>query len=179
MKRFPGRQIAAVGLAAVALLSAGCSAAASQPAGTRDFSLPSLSHPGQAISLAGYQGQPLIVTFFGSWCPSCQRTARMIAHYYRIYHGKATIIGVDSSDPRREALSFVQANRIGFPVAADRTLGTASAYGTVGLPATYFLDAQHKVIASVLGVINWQQLRNGTVLIHNPAAGITLNSPGT
>ncbi len=101
--------------------------------------------------------------------PDLQPATRLIAHYYRIYHRRAPVIGVDTSDTREAALDMLRADGVTFPVAAAPTLGTASAFGAAGLPATYFLDAQHDVVTKVLGAVSWQQLLDGTTLMHDPS----------
>jgi cytochrome c biogenesis protein CcmG, thiol:disulfide interchange protein DsbE len=171
----PHRAAAAAGLAVAALVSAGCGRAAAT-ADSRNFSLPALREPGKTISLAAYAGRPVILTFFASWCPPCQQNTAVIARYYRAYHRQVTIIGIDSADQRSAARRLVRRDGVTFAVAADPTLGTASAYGAPGLPATYFLNAQHKVASKVLGPITWQQLSAGAAGLADAGAGAA--SPG-
>jgi len=168
--KFPARAIVAVGLAVVGLLSSGCSASGTPSrADARDFRLPALRDPGTTISLASYAGRPLIITFFASWCPSCTAQTKLMANFYRIYHRKTTVIGIDSSDPKAAALSLVRRDMVTFPVAADPTLGTATAFGAPGLPAIYFLDAAHRVVARILGPVTWQQLSADVAVMDSPA----------
>jgi thiol-disulfide isomerase/thioredoxin len=171
--RFPRRIAAAASLAIAATVAAGCSAGGpAVPAGatTRAFTLPALSQGGAQISLARYNGHPVIVTFFATWCPTCQASAQTIARFYRAYHRQAPVIGVDISDPRGAGLRLVRSAQVGFPVAASPTLRTASAYGAPGLPATYFLNARHVVVYKALGPVQWQQLVTGTTLMISPPA---------
>ena len=168
--RFLRRSAAAAGLAIAATVTAGCSAGGpAVPAGatTRAFTLPALGQGG-AISLARYAGHPVILTFFASWCPTCQASAQTIARFYRAYPRQAAVIGVDIGDRRAAGLRLVRAAGVGFPVAASPTLRTAQAYGASGLPATYFLNARHVVVYKALGPVKWQQLVTGTTLMISP-----------
>ncbi len=170
--RFPRRIAAAAGLAIAATVAAGCSSGGpAVPAGatTRAFSLPALGRGPARISLARYAGHPVIVTFFASWCPSCQASAQTIARFHRAYPRQAPVIGVDISDRRAAGLQLVRAAGVEFPVAASPTLRTAFAYGAPGLPATYFLNARHVVVYRALGPVKWQQLVTGTTLMISPA----------
>ncbi len=83
------------------------------------FSLAVLGHPGQHISLAQYAGRPLIINFFASWCPPCQRETPLMARFYRTEHGRVTVLGVDVNDSSSAGLAFVHKTGVGYPVVAD------------------------------------------------------------
>jgi thiol-disulfide isomerase/thioredoxin len=162
----------------VTALAAGCARGQVSAADARNFSLPGLRHPGQTIALSGYANRPVIISFFASWCPPCQRDTAVLARFNRAYHRQATIIGIDSSDRRPTALRLLRRSRARFAVAADPSLATANAYGAPGLPATYFLNARHKVVAKVLGPITWQQLLGGLAQLNDPGAPVPPSPPG-
>jgi len=139
---------------------------AGPPPPAAGFSLPSLGHPGQHVSLAQFAGRPVIVNFFASWCGPCQRETPELARFYRQSGGRTLIIGVDSNDQAGHALKFAAAKGVGYPVGVDPfPARVTTSYGVTALPQTFFLNAQHRIVKRVYGAVTAQQLRAGVALM--------------
>ena len=72
------------------------------------------------------------------------------------------MIGVDVNDVTAAALSFVREARVTYPVGVDRTAATATAWGVVAIPQTFFLDAGRHVIRRVFGAVTLAELTRDT-----------------
>ncbi|HUN34988.1 MAG TPA: TlpA disulfide reductase family protein [Trebonia sp.] len=129
------------------------------------FSLPALAASGQHVTLSQYQSKPLIVNFFASWCAPCQAETPLLARFYKQQGGRVTIVGVDGNDPTASALAFVHAKGVTYPVGADRSLITASAYNVSAFPQTFFLNARHEIVYQVFGAVTQAELAKGTSLM--------------
>jgi len=155
--------LTAVALASSASVQPGQAApAADRPAPA--FSLPALDSSGSQVSLASYQGKPLIVNFFASWCDPCKQETPLLAKFYRTEHGKVAIVGLDENDARANAMSFTRSNGVGYPVGFDPATIAASAYGVIALPQTFFLDARHRIVDRIFGAVTLAQLSKGIAL---------------
>lgn len=140
----------------------------SHPAAAPAFSLPALSGTGSAgqdVSLSQYQGKPLVVNFFASWCGPCQQETPLLASFYKASHGSVTLVGVDGNDPTASAVSFARAKGVTYPVGVDPHLIVASAYNVGGFPQTFFLNSRHQVVYRVLGALTQSDLTHGVSLI--------------
>jgi cytochrome c biogenesis protein CcmG/thiol:disulfide interchange protein DsbE len=143
--------------------------AAGPPPKAAGFSVPSLGHPGQHVSLVQFAGRPVIVNFFASWCGPCQRETPELARFYRQSGGHTVIIGVDSTDQASHALKFVAAKGVSYPVGVDPfPARVTTSYGVTALPQTFFLNAQHRIVKRVYGAVTAQQLRAGVALMNGP-----------
>lgn len=129
------------------------------------FSLAALNNPAGHVSLANYAGRPVIVNFFASWCGPCHTETPVLARYYKSEHGTVHLIGVDANDSRTAALAFTQKYGVSYPVGSDPAVTTASAYGVAGLPQTFFLNAQHKIVDRVYGAVTAGSLAKGVKLM--------------
>jgi len=130
------------------------------------FTLALLGHHGEHISLAGLTGRPVIVNFFASWCEPCQKETPLLARFYRAAHGSITLIGVDANDKASAALRFTHAAGVSYPVGFDPyPMHTTISYGVGGLPQTFFLDSQHRIVKRIFGAVTEQELRAGVALI--------------
>jgi cytochrome c biogenesis protein CcmG/thiol:disulfide interchange protein DsbE len=156
--------------------STGNSIEYSSPAAAPAFSLPALSAASttgaagttgasSTVSLAKYQGKPLIVNFFASWCAPCQQETPLIASFYKANAGHVIVLGVDGNDSSTQALAFVRAKGVTYPIGVDQELITASAYNVAGFPQTFFLDSRHRIVYRVLGAVTQAQLRQGVALM--------------
>lgn len=160
----------AVALLALGTVTNGPAKPAAQRPRAPSFSLGVLGHPGQHITLSQYAGHPLIVNFFASWCAPCKRETPLIAQFYRAAHGGVTVLGVDVNDSARSALKFAHRAGVAYPVVADpQPMTTTLAYDVPGLPATFFLNSQHRIVKRVYGAVTLQDLRSGVAIMSKPA----------
>jgi thiol-disulfide isomerase/thioredoxin len=155
-------------LVALALILAfgsggGSSQASAQPV-ARKFTLPALGHPG-VVSLRHYAGRPVIVNFFASFCGPCKKETPLLGSFYRARHGQVAVIGVDVNDGAAAALRFVRAARATYPIGSDTTAATATGYGVVAIPQTFFLNAKHRIVKRVFGAVTEADLAAGVALM--------------
>ena len=129
------------------------------------FMLDSLTAPGQHITLSQYQGKPLIVNFWASWCEPCQQETPLLASWYTGQHGHVIVVGLDENDTASSAVAFAKAKGVKYPIGVDPQLAAANAYGVTGLPQTFFLNAQHRIVDHVLGAVTTADLDKGLRLM--------------
>jgi cytochrome c biogenesis protein CcmG/thiol:disulfide interchange protein DsbE len=164
-----GSAVAAVAVAIALVLAAahGPPPQAAPPALAKSFSLTALGQPGSTVSLASYAGHPVIVNFFASWCGPCQRETPLLARYYESHAGHVNIVGIDANDQQAAALSFLAKKGVRYPVGWDPfPSSTTTSYGVYALPQTFFLDAQHRIVARVMGAVTARVLARDVALMN-------------
>jgi cytochrome c biogenesis protein CcmG, thiol:disulfide interchange protein DsbE len=129
------------------------------------FTVAALGAPGQQVALSQYKGKPLIVNFWASWCEPCQQETPLLASWYARQHGHVIIVGLDENDTAASALKFAKAKGVSYPIGVDPQLAAANAYGVTGLPQTFFLNAQHRIVDHVLGAVTQADLDKGLRLM--------------
>jgi thiol-disulfide isomerase/thioredoxin len=136
-----------------------------QPA--KSFSLAGLGKPGSTVSLASDAGQPVIVNFFASWCGPCQRETPLLARYYESHAGHVNVIGIDANDQQAAALSFIAKAGVRYPIGWDPfPASTTTSYGVYALPQTFFLNAEHRIVAHVMGALTARVLATDVALMN-------------
>lgn len=151
---------------AVSLATNTSSASPNYPAAA-GFSLPVLGQAGKQISLSQYQGKPVIVNFWASWCEPCQKETPLLASWYKQQHGHVVLLGLDENDTTANALKFAQTKGVSYPIGFDPQVTAALAYNVDGLPQTFFLNAQHRIVDHVLGAVTSAQLAKGLSLMNS------------
>jgi thiol-disulfide isomerase/thioredoxin len=102
------------------------------------------------ISLSRFEGEPVVVTIWASWCPGCNAEARTLARFAKA-HPEAGFIGVDFSDTKEDARAFYEKYGWEFPSVFDRDGQIAGELGLQGTPTTIFLDREHREVARIVG----------------------------
>jgi thiol-disulfide isomerase/thioredoxin len=129
------------------------------------FTLPALGQSGQQVSLSQYQGKPVIINFWASWCPPCQQETPLLASWYKQQKGHVVLLGLDENDTTAAALKFAMAKGVTYPVGFDPNTTVALDYNADDLPQTFFLNAQHQIVDHVPGAITKAELAKGISLM--------------
>jgi thiol-disulfide isomerase/thioredoxin len=115
---------------------------------------------GKTVSLTTFEGKPVVLTIWASWCPGCNAEARTLARFARA-HPEAAFFGVDFQDTSEDARSFYRRYGWRFPSVFDPDGRIADRLGFQGTPTTIFLDAAHHEIARIVGETDEAGLTNG------------------
>jgi cytochrome c biogenesis protein CcmG/thiol:disulfide interchange protein DsbE len=161
-----GVGIAVLVAIAVVVATTGAGGHRTPPPLAKTFTLTEVGDPGHQVSLAAYQGRPVIINFFASWCTPCKAETPLIAKFYAANKGKVAIIGIDANDEASPALKFMKAAGVRYPVGSDPYPSeTSTSYGVLALPQTFFLDPQHRIVKHVVGAVTKRELTAGVSLM--------------
>jgi cytochrome c biogenesis protein CcmG/thiol:disulfide interchange protein DsbE len=148
-----GRETPGSGAAPAAPPSTAASTAVqTYPAGTpaKALRLPGLDGP--EVDLAALRGRPVVVNFWATWCEPCVREFPLLRAAAADHKAdRLAVVGVLTGDRPGPARDFVRAQRATWPVALDPEATTATAWGAVGLPHTWFVRADGTVASHQLG----------------------------
>jgi cytochrome c biogenesis protein CcmG/thiol:disulfide interchange protein DsbE len=153
----------AAAIIAVSLLTSSSAAAPPAPVAP-SFTVAALGAPGN-VSLSQYKDKPLIVNFWASWCDICQSETPLLADWYKQEHGQIALLGLDENDTTAKALAFAHAKGVTYTLGFDPLMTVAGPYDIDGLPQTFFLNAQHRIVEHVLGTMTKADLAEGVSLM--------------
>jgi cytochrome c biogenesis protein CcmG/thiol:disulfide interchange protein DsbE len=120
------------------------------------FSLQRLSGEGD-LSLRSLRGKTVVLNFFASWCHPCQREAPVLEQLWRRDRSDGLVVlGVDANDARGDALRFVHAHGVTYPVVFDHDGRiAANRYAVSDLPVTYVLNPSGRIVGGqILGPVS-------------------------
>ena len=112
------------------------------------------------VTLAELRGTPLVVNFWASWCDPCRAEAKVLQREWSRQDG-VLFVGLDAQDAREDARDFIAQFGLTFPHVRDPGNDTQRSWGVTGLPETYFIGADGKVVGHVIGTVDEAQLRDG------------------
>jgi thiol-disulfide isomerase/thioredoxin len=148
-------------------LATGSSPASPGDPSAHAFTLPELGKAGQQVSLSQYQGKPVIVNFWASWCPPCQQETPLLASWYKQQDGHVVLLGLDENDTTAAALKFAKAKGVTYPIGFNPQANVALEYNVDALPQTFFLNAQHRIVDHVAGAVTKADLAKGLRLMNS------------
>lgn len=112
-------------------------------------------------TLASLRGEPALVNFWASWCDPCREEAAELERFDRSLHGRARLVGVDYTDQEAPALAFIRKYGWKFPVLSDPNGVYGSRYRFSGLPTTFVLDSQGRIVETLRGPQTAASLQQG------------------
>lgn len=120
-----------------------------------EFSLASLQ--GKPLSLADYRGKLVLVNFWATWCAPCRKEMPGMEALYQRFKGRGLVVlAVSVDDGSKERVkAFVEKYRLSFPVALDPDSKVSDLFEVAGLPASYLIDPQGKLLGHVTGIRDW------------------------
>ena len=115
-----------------------------------DWKLPALD--GGTIDLPALRGRAVLVQFWASWCPDCNREMPVMLATYQQFHGQGLeVVGI-SLDKDKEALqATVRKKGIAWPQYFDGNYwnnDVAVRFGVRGIPELWLVDTNGRVVAT-------------------------------
>jgi cytochrome c biogenesis protein CcmG/thiol:disulfide interchange protein DsbE len=98
------------------------------------------------------RGRVVYVDFWASWCGPCRRSFPWMNEMQDRYRDRGfTVVAVNVDKKRADADRFLQANVARFAVVYDPDGKAPLAYDVAGMPSSYLIDRNGKVVAVEAG----------------------------
>ncbi|MDR1315875.1 MAG: TlpA family protein disulfide reductase [Spirochaetales bacterium] len=119
-----------------------------------DFSLPLLD--GKMQSLSSLKGKVVFLNFWATWCPPCRNEMPDMEKLYNRFKNEGLeFLTVNIQENKREIESFMKEFKLTFPVVIDFSGEVAGQYGIRGIPTTYIIGRDGRIIAAAIGGRQW------------------------
>ena len=104
------------------------------------------------VQLSALRG-PMVINVWGSWCAPCEEEIPFLRSFYERAKGKIELVGVDVEEAKaQDGRDFVISHGMTWPNLID-TRGNSRGYFGMGVPVTWFIDANGKPTFKKIGVI--------------------------
>ena len=140
-------------IASVLLLNA-CGESSPQPQNGQPppaFVLPLLDG-GTSRFPEDYANRLVAIRFWADWCPFCESEMQALQPVFEQYREQGLeILAVNVRQDPETAAAFIQKLGVGYPTLLDQEGEVARRYGVLGLPTTYFVARDGRLIGKIIG----------------------------
>ena len=114
----------------------------------------------QPVQLASLRGRPVLVNFWGTWCPPCRQEMPAMQGIYNKYKDDMVMVGV-SMGPRDSpelVKGFVDQANYTWTFIHDANSNIAQHYQAYSIPSSYFIDKDGVIQARHVGAMNSEMM---------------------
>ena len=122
---------------------------------------------GQTVNLSQYRGKVVLVNFWATWCEPCRSEIPELIEYQKKYADKGfTVLGVAMDQEGKSVVApFVEKQQfdvngqkmtMNYPIVLGNEKIATQFGGIIGMPTTFVISKDGKVVKRVIGVIDPQ-----------------------
>ena len=112
---------------------------------------------GKLTSLTDFEGKVVLLNFWATWCANCRKEMPAMERLYRSRRAdgfEIVAISVDQVSTEK-VKAFAEELKLTFPVLHDRDSIISNLYSNPGVPVSYLIDRQGRIVYRVLGEYDW------------------------
>ena len=121
-----------------------------------DFSLP--DSRGNIVNLSSYRGKVVFLNFWATWCGACRGEMPSLESLYRELKSRSDfeLVTVNVDEQGWNTISpFLKNNGYDIPVLSDAGNRVSSSYRVSGIPATFIVDRDGRIVWDCAGGLDW------------------------
>lgn len=113
---------------------------------------------GGEATFADFEGTPLVINFWASWCPACVAELPEFVAVNERYADRVTFLGMANSDRREAAVALADDVGLNYTLADDPRGELFTELELISMPSTVFVDANGRVQQVFGGTLNEELL---------------------
>ena len=113
---------------------------------------------GESVQLSSYNGGPLVINLWATWCPPCRREMPVLQNAQH-QHEDVTFLFVNQGESMQSVSTFLETQGLNLSnVLFDSGGQLGQKVGSMALPTTLFYNAEGRLLASHLGELSQASL---------------------
>ena len=114
-------------------------------------------HTGDTLSLASYRGEVVLLNIWATWCEPCRIEMPALERLQRSMGPqglKIVSVSIDEAGPE-VVRQFQREYGLTFQILHDRSRAIERIYQTTGVPETFILNREGRIVKKVIGAAEW------------------------
>lgn len=112
---------------------------------------------GKAVDFSAFRGKVVFLNIWATWCPPCRAEMPSIDRLAANPKLKDVVFACVARDDKEKVRSFVSSQKFGAPVYLTGEAEMPLSYQTDGIPATFILSPDGKMVLSQIGSAEWDR----------------------
>ncbi len=115
---------------------------------------------GDSVSMADLHGKVVFLNIWATWCAPCREEMPSMEKLYERLHGDRDFVMLavsQDTSSRDEVVAYIKKHGYHFDVLLDPKNAVAEAYKVSGVPETFIIDRQGRIVAHHSGAFDWSQ----------------------
>ncbi|MGH7860154.1 MAG: TlpA family protein disulfide reductase [Candidatus Binatia bacterium] len=112
----------------------------------------------EKIELASFEGRPLVLNYWASWCLFCIEEMPDFQNVYERVKDRVHFIGVNVRDDLSAARGLAKATGVKYPLASDPKGEIYQRLRGVAMPTTWFVDKVGRIVERFSGPLTAPEL---------------------
>jgi cytochrome c biogenesis protein CcmG/thiol:disulfide interchange protein DsbE len=109
---------------------------------------------GGTVGLTSWEGDPLVVNFWASWCPPCLEEMPEFEQVARQREGEVTFVGLNVRENAATARQLADQTGVTYDLALDTDGAASRTFGVVNMPTTVFVAADGTIVGVHTGALD-------------------------
>ena len=106
--------------------------------------------------LSDYRGKVVIVNFWATWCPPCRFELPSMEKLWQAVREKQVVmLAINVGEDADTIFTFTSDYPVTFPLLMDRDSSVTQAYPVLGIPTSFIVDPQGRVVYRAVGTREW------------------------
>lgn len=111
---------------------------------------------GEKHKLSDYRGKPVIINFWATWCPPCRaELPAMNRAWEKVKTENIEMLAINAGEDEDTIFAFTGEYPIDFTVLLDETGEEIKRWPIRGLPTTFVLDKEGRIVYRAIGGREW------------------------
>lgn len=141
------------------------------------FAIPYYSAPDSNLVLSDFRGKPVVLNFWASWCLSCRDEAAVLEAGWQRYGPDVAFMGIAVNDREAAARAFIERYGKTYLLAADVDGSVAIDYGLFGVPETFFIAPDGRILSKHIGPVSSADLDRQITALRSGQVGEASGDP--
>lgn len=112
---------------------------------------------GNEVGLHELRGEVVLLNIWATWCYPCRREMPALEELHREWRDlglRVVAISIDAASASRDVRDFVEEYDLTFDVVHDGAQRVTRAFSTIGVPETFLIDADGRLVKRWMGRID-------------------------
>jgi thiol-disulfide isomerase/thioredoxin len=115
---------------------------------------------GASATFQDFEGTPLVINFWASWCPACVSELPEFQAVHEQRSDKVTFIGIANADIRPAAVGLAEEVGLTYSLADDPEGDLFREFGLIAMPSTLFVSPDGEILEVFAGQLNESALND-------------------